>query len=130
MVNGSLGCTSAFVTLASAGVEDLVAFYSALLGQEAQPYQHDRYAEFQLPGLRLAIFRPRPDQVELFSTPTSGAVSLCVEVVDLAAAIAHLTRLGYAPTGSVLTASHGREVYAHDPDGNRLILHQSATGLS
>ncbi|WP_228037857.1 glyoxalase [Nodosilinea sp. LEGE 06152] len=127
MTTGSLGCTSAFVTLASERFEDIVAFYTALLGQGAEPYQRDRYAEFWLPGLRLAIFRPKPDQADRFHAPTSGAMSLCLEVVDLTAAIACLTDLGYPPPGPVLTASHGREVYACDPDGNRLILYQRAT---
>lgn len=89
------------------------------------PYQPDRYAEFQLPGLRLGIFKPRADQVDQFSAASSGGMSLCLEVVDLEGAIAHLTALGYAPPEPMLTASHGREVYAYDPDGNRLILHQS-----
>lgn len=127
MTTESLDCTSAFITLASERFEDLVAFYTALLGQRAEPYQRDRYAEFQLPGLRLAVFSPKPDQVDRFNAPTSGAMSLCLEVVDLMAAIAHLTDLGYPPSGPVLTASHGREVYAYDPDGNRLILHQSSS---
>ncbi|PZV01674.1 MAG: glyoxalase [Leptolyngbya sp.] len=116
------------MTLASENLERLVGFYNALLDQSAQPYQRDRYAEFQLPGLRLAIFKPKPDQSSQFAAPSSGAMSLCLEVADLYGAIAHLTHLGYAPPGPVLTASHGREVYAYDPDGNRLILHQSATG--
>ncbi len=127
MADESLNCTSAFVTLASERFEAVVSFYSSLLGQGAEPYQRDRYAEFQLPGLRLAIFRPKPEQADRFSATTSGAMSLCLEVMDLTAAIAHLNDLGYSPSSPVLTASHGREVYACDPDGNRLILHQSFT---
>lgn len=113
------------MTIASLNLEALVSFYGALLGQEAQVYQRDRYAEFRFPGLRLAIFRPRPDQVARFAGASSGAMSLCLEVASLEAAIAHLTRLGCPPPGAILTASHGREVYAFDPDGNRLILHQN-----
>jgi predicted enzyme related to lactoylglutathione lyase len=128
LAEASVGCTSAFVTLASVNFERLVGFYSELLDQAARPYQRDRYAEFQLPGLRLAIFKPQADQVSQFAAPSSGAMSLCLEVTDLARAIAQLTRLGHAPPGPVLTASHGREVYAYDPDGNRLILHQSLAG--
>jgi len=52
-------------------------------------------------------------------------MSLCLEVADLEGAIAHLTQLGYPPSGAIITASHGREVYAYDPDGNWLILHQT-----
>jgi predicted enzyme related to lactoylglutathione lyase len=125
---GSLGCTSALMTLASPNVEVLVGFYGALLGQTAQPYQRDRYAEFQLSGLRLAIFKPRLDHADQFTAPGSGAMSLCLEVTDLDAAIARLTQLGYPPPGPVTTVSHGREVYAYDPDGSRLILHQSFGG--
>jgi catechol 2,3-dioxygenase-like lactoylglutathione lyase family enzyme len=124
MPEPSLGCTTAFITLASPNFAKIVAFYSALLEQEAQPYQADRYAEFRLPGLRLAIFRPKADQATQFEAPSSGAMGLCLEVTDLAAAIAHLTHLGYPPPGPVITAAHGHEVYAFDPDGNRLILHQ------
>lgn len=124
VADASLDCASAFVTLSSNQFEPLVAFYSALLGQRAKPYQADRYAEFCLPGLRLAIFRPRSDQAAQFSAPDSGAMSLCLEVADLAAAIALLIHLGHPPPGPIMTASHGREVYAYDPDGNRLILHQ------
>lgn len=124
MAEASTGCTSAFVTLASVNFDRLVSFYSNLLDQSARPYQRDRYAEFQLPGLRLAIFKPKPDQAAQFAAPSSGAMSLCLEVADLDGAIARLTHLGYASPGPVLTASHGREIYAYDPDGNRLILHQ------
>ncbi|MBD2106823.1 glyoxalase [Nodosilinea sp. FACHB-13] len=112
------------MALASENFEQLVGFYSELLDQSARPYQRDRYAEFQLPGLRLVIFKPKTDQISQFAAPSSGAMSLCLEVTDLNGAIAHLTHLSYAPPGPVLTASHGREVYAYDPDGNRLILHQ------
>ncbi len=52
-------------------------------------------------------------------------MSLCLKVPDLEVAIAHLTRLGYPPPGEILTASHGREIYAYDPDGNWLVLHQA-----
>jgi predicted enzyme related to lactoylglutathione lyase len=120
----SWGCTSAFITLASVNVEALVSFYSALLNQLPQPYQRDRYAEFHLQGLKLAIFKPRPDQAAQFGPSFSSPASLCFEVVDLEAAIAHLVRCGYPPRGPIMTASHGREVYAYDTDGNRLILYQ------
>lgn len=126
MTIASLSCTAAFITLASVNFEALVVFYGKVLGQEARPYQSDRYAEFHLPGLKLGIFKPRADQTAQFSAPGSGGMSLCLEVVDLERAIAHLSAVGYPPPGPVLTASHGREVYVYDPDGNRLILHQSS----
>ncbi len=52
-------------------------------------------------------------------------MSLCLEVSNLEDAIAHLKTLGYPPPGNISIASHGREIYAYDPDGNRLILHQN-----
>ncbi|WP_008317523.1 VOC family protein [Leptolyngbya sp. PCC 6406] len=113
----------AFLALAVHDVDWAVGFYQGLLGQSPQPYQPGRYGEFHLPGLRLALFRPQDSQVAEFNASTSGSMSLCLEVADLESAIAHLTRLGYPPPGAILTASHGREIYAYDPDGNRLILH-------
>ncbi len=53
-------------------------------------------------------------------------MSLCLDVENLEVAIAHLTQLGYPPSGDIITASHGREMYAYDPDGNWLILHQDS----
>ncbi|MGL4621884.1 MAG: VOC family protein, partial [Chroococcidiopsis sp.] len=35
------------------------------------------------------------------------------------------TEIGCPPLGQIVTASHGREIYAYDPDGNRIILHQA-----
>ncbi|HEY9737229.1 MAG TPA: VOC family protein [Trichocoleus sp.] len=124
-----LNCQEAFVTLASEHSERLVEFYGALLGQQASPHLPNRYAEFALAGLRLAIFRPQERNVAEFVHPSSGGMSLCLEVADLEGAIAHLTALGYPPPGPILTASHGREVYAYDPDGNRLILHQKPVSV-
>ncbi len=126
MPTSVLGCTHAYLALASDRLEALVAFYSALLDQAAEPYQRDRYAEFQLPGLKLAIFKPRPDHEAPFEPSPTSPSSLVLEVVDLEGAIAHFTHQGYPPPGPIITATHGREIYAYDPDGNRLILHQGA----
>lgn len=117
-------CTNSFVTLASANIESLVDFYTQLLGQAPTSHIANIYAEFQLPGLRLGIFQPKPTNKQEFESGKSG-MSLCLEVRDLESAISHLTRLGYPPPGEILTASHGKEIYAYDPEENRLILHQS-----
>ena len=84
------------------------------------------YAEFQLSGLRLGIFQPSKGNEAEFANSLNSKMSLCFEVRDLDGAIAHLTNIGYPPPGEVVIASHGKEVYAYDPDGNRLILHQSS----
>jgi predicted enzyme related to lactoylglutathione lyase len=114
--------TDVFVTLADPDGELLVRFYTRLFGQEPSVYIPKVYAEFQLPGLRLGIFNPKSNHREEFEG--RGGMSLCVEVEDLIGAIAHLTSLGYPPPGEIAIASHGREIYAYDPQGNRLILHE------
>jgi catechol 2,3-dioxygenase-like lactoylglutathione lyase family enzyme len=121
-----LALKTAFVTLAVRDWDRAIAFYQNVLGQAPALHQPQRYAEFHLPGLRLGLFFPHANQAEFFAEASSGAMSLCLEVLDLKDAIAHLTALGYPPPGPILTASHGQEIYAYDPDGNRLILHQSA----
>ena len=120
----TFSCTTAFVTLAVVDLEALVLFYTKLLGQEPLPYVPHSYAEFKLPDLRIGIFKPKQAHQSEFSS-SKGGMSLCLEVPDLESAIAHLTTLGHAPPGKISTASHGREIYAYDPAGNRLILHQS-----
>ena len=115
---------TAFVTLASENLEALVAFYQGLLNQVAQSYAPGHYAEFTLPGLKLVLFKPKDDHVQEFSGP-AGSMSVCVEVEDLGGAIATLKQLGYPPPGNIIHASHGQEIYAYDPAGNRLILHES-----
>lgn len=117
--------TDAFVTLATADAETLVQFYHQLLNQEPKSYIPHVYAEFQLAGLRLGIFQPKQMHLEEFVKSIQSGMSLCLEVDNLEDAIAHLTRIGYPPPGEITTASHGREIYAYDPMGNRLILHQS-----
>lgn len=112
----------AFVTLAHENLQALMTFYQGLLDQAPQVYLPKRYAEFRLPGLKLALFKP--GDVEEFAG-SAGSMSLCVEVEDLEDAIATLTNLGYPPPGNIIHASHGKEIYAYDPAGNRLILHQS-----
>lgn len=118
-------CTTAFVTLASVNVAKLVFFYTQLFSQEPKHYIPNVYAEFELSSLRIAIFKPKETNQSEFENTSKSRISLCLEVSDLAEAIAHLNAIGYPPLGNILTASHGREIYAYDPDGNRLILHQS-----
>ncbi|MEM8828875.1 MAG: hypothetical protein AAGE96_05890 [Cyanobacteria bacterium P01_G01_bin.19] len=54
-------------------------------------------------------------------------MSLCIEVRGLNVAIASLIDMGFPPPGKIIEASHGREIYAYDPDGNRIIIHQPKT---
>lgn len=122
-----LRCTAALLTLATPNFAALTQFYNQLLSLEPAVLLPHVYAEFRLPNLKLGIFRPKATSPAPHSLllSTTG-MSLCLEVEDLEVAIAHLTQLGYPPPGAIISASHGREIYAYDPDGNWLILHQAA----
>ncbi|MDJ0535734.1 MAG: VOC family protein [Xenococcaceae cyanobacterium MO_207.B15] len=120
----NLKYTSAFITIATNDVNKTVEFYHQFLGLKPEPYIPNAYAEFKLEKLRLAIFKPKASNVIEFNNSTGSGLSICLEVVDLEVAIAILTTMGYPPPGDIITASHGREIYAYDPTGNRLILHQ------
>ncbi|MGD1901508.1 MAG: VOC family protein [Geitlerinemataceae cyanobacterium] len=113
-----------FVTIASVELSRSAAFYRDFFNLELVAHSPERYAEFRLPGLRLAIFCPSAAHRSEFARSAGSGLSFCVEVADLDEAIARLVEMGYPPPGEVIVASHGREVYAYDPDGNRLILHQ------
>jgi len=115
---------SIFVTIATSKLDILVQFYTNLMGVEPESYIPQIYAEFQLTNLRLGIFQPKEAQSQEFDTGKSP-ISLCFEVSELESAIAHITALGYPPPGEIINASHGREIYAYDPDGNRIIFYQS-----
>lgn len=121
----SLHASVVFVALADREGEPLLAFYTALFGQQPAVYIPQVYAEFHLPGLRLSIFQPKADQQDQF-TGGAGSMSLCVEVGSLESAIEHLKSIDYPPVSAVMSASHGREIYLYDPAGNRLILHKSS----
>lgn len=112
-----------FVAVSTPNLGTLVDFYRELFQVEPLSYQIDIYAEFELGTLRLGMFQPKVDHQSEFKNIASS-MSLCLEVKDLDQAIATLIELGYSPGGEVINASHGKEIYAYDPDGNRLILHQ------
>ena len=117
--------TNAFVTIASVNFEKLVNFYTKWLEQKPVILIPNVYAEFNLVSLRLSIFKPKKTNESEFESNAKSKISLCLEVSNLEDAIAHLTALGYPPPGNISIADHGREIYAYDPDGNRLILHQA-----
>ncbi len=115
--------SAALVTIAAVDFDRLLAFYSVLLQQAPQPYQPNVYAGFKVAGIDLGIFQPKAENQE-FVSQTAGAVSLCLSVENLEKALEHLATNGYPQNPTVLNASHGRECYVYDPDGNRIILHQ------
>lgn len=117
-----LHTSDVFITLVEPDGETLTRFYSSLFG-EPSVHIPKVYAEFRLPGLRLGIFKPQENHAAEFSG-RSGGMSLCIEIAELEGAIAQFTALGCPPPGEITIAAHGREIYAYDPLGNRLILHE------
>lgn len=116
----------AFVTLAAVEIEELINFYRLFLQQEPSPHILGVYGEFKINGLRLGIFCPKKNHQQEFKDSAGSGMSICLEVQDLDAVIAHLKALGYPASFPVFNASHGREIYAFDPAFNRLILHESS----
>lgn len=114
---------TALVTIATPELDRLIEFYTQLFGKEPVVHLPKVYGEFNIAGLRLGLFKLKGSNPPFEST-APGPISLCLEAADLEAAIAHVTKLGCAPVGSIVTADHGREVYVYDPVGNRLILYQ------
>ncbi len=117
--------SDAFVTIASVNFDQVVEFYTQFLESPPQPYISQVYAEFSIAGLRLGIFCPKSTNQAEFAQSSQSGLSLCLEVDSLEDSIDKLVQLGCSLPGKITTASHGREIYAYDPDGNRLILHQS-----
>ncbi|MCU0525856.1 MAG: glyoxalase [Elainella sp. Prado103] len=115
--------STVFVALADP-IENLAEFYQVFFALEPAVQVPQVYTEFELPGLRLGIFKPKPDHHPEFMGQ-AGSMSLCIEVECLEAAIERLRQIGYTTPLDIMTASHGRETYAYDPAGNRLILHES-----
>ncbi|WP_017661623.1 VOC family protein [Baaleninema simplex] len=113
-----------FVTIASLNVDEMVGFYAHLFDCSPKTQILGKYAEFWMPGLKLVIFKPQKTHLCEFDDPARSGLSLCVEVDNLEDAIARLNDLGHPPPGDITVASHGREIYAYDLDGNRLILHE------
>ena len=112
-----------FVAISTNDIQALTDFYSQLLQKTPDIYRPAIYTEFRLEKLRIGIFKPKLERQKEFDNSNS-AMSLCFEVEDIDMAIATLNDLG-SPLGEIIEASHGKEIYAYDPAGNRLILHQS-----
>jgi predicted enzyme related to lactoylglutathione lyase len=121
----SLRYNAIYVALADLDGHSLKKFYQALLEQDPVIDIPDVYAEFTLVGLRIGLFKPSNAHQAEFESLSSGSMSLCIEVENIERVIAHLTTLGYPPSGQIQHTSHGREIYAYDPQGNRLILHEA-----
>ena len=112
-----------FIAIATKDIQTLTDFYRQVLQKQPTIDRPGIYTEFAIAQLRLAIFKPKAERQSEFAN-VSSSISLCLEVENLEQAIATFTDLGYPPPGEIIKADHGQEIYAYDPIGNRLILHQ------
>lgn len=113
-----------FISIATVNWEGLIRFYSQLLGVNPTQLIPGKYAEFMINSVKIAIFTPKAEHTTEFNQPQQSPLSLCMIVEDLNNAIACLKSIDYPHTLSIHIASHGREIYVYDPDGNRIILYQ------
>ncbi len=132
---------AALVSLATPDLPRLQHFYQALLGIPAQvqlPTDGEPvYVEFRLPGLRLGLYRaPHGAEGHRSHHPDfvaqAGAVSLCLQVQDLAGSLLEAQGVlqDYRiPVSPMRQDFHGQEVDLYDPDGNRIVLHQPAAAF-
>lgn len=120
----ALNYQKAWMAIAAIDFEPVVEFYQHLLDCLPDRYIHGVYAEFELTGMHLGIFKPKFTHESEFKPIEKSAMSLCFAVDDLDEAIDQLNALGYPPIGKVEESSHGREIYTRDPAGNRLILYE------
>ena len=111
------------LAIAAIDFDTMRQFYSKVLQQEPTRHIKDVYVEYQLPDLRIGLFKPRPDNRPEFMHDTRSTASIVLEVTDIDAAIKHFTSVGCTP-GKVIDTFHGKEFYAYDPAQNRLIVHQ------
>ena len=102
-------------SLATTQFNGLLAFYRRLLGDPIQ-LAENKHATFALPGSRLVVWSSQ-ERVK-----PGNALELCLQVGNLEAAMAAVA--DWVVLESVNQASHGRETFFRDPDGNRIILYQ------
>lgn len=117
------------MTLAVRNLATMQAFYTALLGCDPQVVWGDRYAGFQIHGQRLGLFRPRAEERDRWRS-AAGAWSLCLYVPDLEAACQTVQAAGGQIASAAIAETYGRECYAQDPEGNRLLLCQGNPPLA
>lgn len=107
--------TGVIASLRTARFAKLLNFYEQILGKP-ETLVPQKWARFQLPGCALVLWH----QTEM--TAIDGSMQLCLIVENLDQTCHYLS-----PSHSVSAiteASHGREAFLQDPDGNTLILYQ------
>jgi len=104
--------SATLLSLSTDQMEAMHAFYTVLLGPPRK--QISKAYFFALPGCNLALW---PGEKH-----GDGSLKLTLRVDDLEAARESLPpSLDVSP---IERASHGRECFIHDPDGNTVILYE------
>ncbi len=110
------------VSIATANLARLQAFYEALLGISPAVMMTNVYVEFRVPGLRLGLYTSHnPDFVARL-----GATSICLQVTSLDPILA-LAVIAEQSISKIRHDFHGREFDVVDPDGNRVVIHEPSS---
>jgi predicted enzyme related to lactoylglutathione lyase len=118
-------CTEVFAAIGANDYSATVDFYRRLFGREPDERSRDIYVAFHLPGLHLGIFEPRASNRPEFLNPADGhsSLNLVLRVPHVEQARTELAALNpVRPPGPIQPTNYGREFYAYDPEGNRLIV--------
>jgi len=127
-MSGALQFTEAFAAIGASQFTATVGFYRTLFARDPDEFIGGSYVAFRMPGLHLGIFEPRQDNRPEFinSADLRGGLSLVLRVPDLDLAHKQLETLTPArPPRPIQSTKHGREFFAYDPEGNRLIVVES-----
>lgn len=113
-------------TVVTANVEDMRAFYSALLGTEPVSYR-DSYFEYVLGATAFAIWREEEYlayHAGSGQTLGSGGMLLEFEVEDVDSEYDRLRELGFVPLEFPDTKPWGHRNFSLlDPDGHTIVLY-------
>ncbi len=101
----------------------MVRYYTETLGLKERFRFKDLWAELAGNGLAVGIANA-PPQARLGAP--MDRIAIHFEVDDIEGTVAGLRDRGVVFVGEVMQFFHGREAYFKDPDGNPLVLHQSA----
>ena len=113
-----------FVGIPVRDLAQSVQFYSETLGLPRSPNSGDRWVEYDLDNVTLALISPEvmgPSFLDDFQ-PNKSPIALRVD--DVAEARAKLQDAGVEFRGDIIDSGVCHIAGFHDPDGNALILHR------
>jgi predicted enzyme related to lactoylglutathione lyase len=113
----------ALITLAVLDLDRMAIFYEQALN--CPPHRRGGSVEFVCAGLRLILFRPEID-APAYAAAADGRWRLCLTTADLEGSLAALEGGGAHLEGAIRPEPHGRECLLRDPEGNPLILWETA----